>query len=117
MAIFCKFPTVNLSNSNFVLVICIAKSHFDNFKGNFLNIRIFFALSDYRFSSSYISAKYFPILTSHNEKLIYSAFRLCINLSFQKDCINLSFQKLTFMTGFVAQGHILIHGHILDFIH
>ncbi len=108
MAIFCKFPTVNLSNSNFVLVICIAKSHFDNFKGNFLNIRIFFALSDYRFSSSYISAKYFPILTSHNEKLIYSAFRLCINLSFQ---------KLTFMTGFVAQGHILIHGHILDFIH
>ncbi len=32
-----------------------------------------------------------------NEKLIYSAFRCCINLHFE---------KLTHMTGFVVQGHI-----------
>ncbi len=38
--------------------------HLDNFKGDFLNIWIFFAPSDSRYSSC-ISAKYCPIITNH----------------------------------------------------
>ncbi len=36
MKIFCKLHTVNISNRNFWLVICIAK----DFKGDFINILI-----------------------------------------------------------------------------
>ncbi len=57
----------------------------------------FFAPSDSRFSNSCISAKYCPIKPYINGKLIYSAFRWCINLNFT---------KLTLMTGFVVQGHV-----------
>ncbi len=60
--------------------------HLDSFKGDFLNI---FAQSDSRFS---ISAKYCPNKPYINGKIIFSAFRLCINLKFT---------KLTLMIGFV----------------
>ncbi len=47
-------------------------------------------------SDSCISAKYCPILTNNiNGKIIYSVFRLCINLKYQ---------KLALMIGFVVQG-------------
>ncbi len=68
--------------------------HLDKFKDNFLNISIFFAPSDSRFSKTCISAK--PYI---NGKPIHSAFGWCI--------INLNFEKLTLMTGFVVQGHKL----------
>ncbi len=58
---------------------------------------VFFAPSDSRFLNSYISSKYCPNKPYINGKIIYSAFRLCINLNFN---------QLTLMTGFVVQGHI-----------
>ncbi len=58
----------------------------------------FFVPSD---SNSCISVKYYPILINNASmaKLMYqsSAFKLCINLNFE---------KLTLKTGFVVQGHI-----------
>ncbi len=61
LKIFFIFPTVNISKVNFWLVICIAK----DFKSDFLNILIFFAPSDSRFSYGCILSKYCPILTNH----------------------------------------------------
>ncbi len=68
MKIFCTFPTVNIYKLNFWLAICIAK----NFICKALNVIfsifrfcLFFATSDSRFTNSFISAKYCPILTSH----------------------------------------------------
>ncbi len=89
MKIFCKFPTVNISKLNFWLVICIAKNFIWTTLKAIFSIFDFFAPSDSRFSNSCISAKYYnkPYI---NGKLIYSAFRWCINLSFE---------KLTLMTG------------------
>ncbi len=46
------------------------KLNLDNFKGDFLNIYIFFAPSDSRLSNSCISAKYGPNKPYINGKLI-----------------------------------------------
>ncbi len=75
----------------------------DNCKGDFLNIFIFFAPSDSRFSKSCMSATYCPYKPYINGKFIYSAFKLCINLNFE---------KCTLMTGFVVQGQHIIWKHI-----
>ncbi len=90
MKIFSKFPTVNISKLNFWLVICIAK--------NFIWTTLKVIFSVFRFFFIYLC----QILSYSNKpyingKLIYSAFRWCINLNFE---------KLTLMTGFVVQGHI-----------
>ncbi len=81
-----RFPTVNISKLNYWLVICIAKN---NFKDDFLNIQIFLhpQIPDFQILSK-------PYI---NGNMIYSAFRWCINLNFT---------KITFMTGFVLQGHV-----------
>ncbi len=87
MKIFCKFPTVNISKLNFLLVICIAK--------NFIwtTLKVIFSIFRFcRFSNSWISAKYTPILTNHTS--IESLF--------------IQFKKLALMTGFCGPGsHIL----------
>ncbi len=79
--IFCKFPTVNISklfNNYLIIIINMQELNLENFKGDFLNISIFFCSpSDSRFSNSCISAKYCPF---HNKpyihrKLIYLPFR------------------------------------------
>ncbi len=94
MKIFCKFPTVNILKLNFWLVICIAKNLiWTTLKAIF---SVFWVFCTLRF-------QIFQILSYHNKphingKLIYSAFRWCINLNFE---------KFTLMTGFVIQGHIL----------
>ncbi len=57
-----------ISYSKYIkMLIFISNMHFwelhlDNIKGFFLNILIFFAPSDSRFSNSCILAKYYPIL-------------------------------------------------------
>ncbi len=67
MKIFCKFPTINISNLNFWLVICIAKDFiWTTLKAKlFFYFLFFFAPSDSRFSNSCISAKYCHILTNN----------------------------------------------------
>ncbi len=68
------------------LAVCLVTF---NIKCNFLNILIFFAPSDSRFSNSCISAKYCPIQTNHT-----SMESLFIHKS-----------QLSLMTGLVVQGH------------
>ncbi len=75
--IFWKCPTLNISKFIFGLVICVAKDLIWTTLKAIFSIFRFFAPSDSRFSNSCISAKYCPIL--RNGKLIYSAFRWCIN--------------------------------------
>ncbi len=85
--------TVNISKLNFWLVICIAKNFiWTTLKAIF---SIFWFFCTLRF-------QIFQILSYHNKpyingKIIYSAFRWCINLNFT---------KCTLMTGFVLQGLI-----------
>ncbi len=67
MKILCQCLSVIISKRNILLVICIAK----NFKGEFLNISIFFAPSDSRFSNSCVSAKYCPIITNIHQWKVY----------------------------------------------
>ncbi len=69
--------------------------HLDNFKGDFLNILIFFAPSDSDFQI--VVSRPNIVQTYINGKIIYSDFRWCINFNFR---------KFTLMTGFVVQGHI-----------
>ncbi len=87
MKIFSKFPTINISKLNFWLVICIAK--------NFIWTTLKVIFSIFRFFCT-LRFQIFKILSYHNKsyingKIIYSAFRWCINLNFE---------KLTLMTGF-----------------
>ncbi len=86
-------PTVNISKLNYWLVICMALNLIWTTLKMIFSILIFFACSDSR-----ILPKYCPIITNHTSigKLIYSAFR---------GCINLNLEKLTLKTGFVLQGH------------
>ncbi len=95
MKIFCKFPTVNISKLNFWLLICIAKNYnWTNLKAIFSIFWVFCTLRFQIFNLgqilSYTNKPYI------NGKLIYLAFRWCINLNFE---------KLTLMTGFVVQSH------------
>ncbi len=98
MKIFCKCPTVNISKLNFWLVICIAKNFiWTTLKMIFSIFRFFCSLRFQIFKQLYLS----QILSYHNKpyingNIMYSAFRWCINLNFE---------KLTLMTGFVLQGH------------
>ncbi len=92
---FVNFPTINISKLNYWLVICIAK--------NFIwtTLKAIFSIF---FIFLHPQIPDFPILSYHNKpyingKIIYSAFRWCINLNSK---------KLTLMTGFVVQGHILL---------
>ncbi len=86
MKIFC---TVNISKLNFWLLICIAKNFiWTTLKKIFLHPQI----SDFQI----LSYHYKPYI---NGNIIYSAFRWCINLNFE---------KLILMTGFVLQGYILL---------
>ncbi len=88
MKIFENVLPLNVSNIHFRLICIVKIFHLNNFKGHFLNIEFFLhpQIPDLK------------ILSYHNNgKLIYSAFRWCINLNFD---------KLTLKTGFVVQGHI-----------
>ncbi len=81
MKIFCKFTTVNISKLNFWLVICIAK--------NFIWTTLKVIFSIFRFFLCTVRFQIFKILSYHNKpyingKLIYSAFRRCINLDLKK---------------------------------
>ncbi len=78
MKIFSTFPIINISKLNFWLLICIAEILIWTSLKMIFSIFIFFC-------TLYIN-------------IIYSAFRWCIHLNFT---------KLTLMTGFVLQGHIL----------
>ncbi len=99
MKIFCKFLTVHISKLNFWLVICIAN--------NFIwtTLKMIFSIFSFFCTLRFQIFKYLylgQILSYHNKpyingKLIYSAFRWCIHLNFE---------KLTLKTGFVVQGHI-----------
>ncbi len=71
--------------------MCIARNFIWTTLKAIFSIFGFFAPSDFLFSNSCISAKYCPIKPCINGKLIYSAFRLCINLNLKKS---------TLMTGF-----------------
>ncbi len=73
MKIFCKCITP--SQSNFRLVICVAKDLISiSLKAIIFSAYFFFAPSDSRFSNmSYLNKPYI------NGKLVYSAFRWCIN--------------------------------------
>ncbi len=73
-----KFPTINISNFNFLLIICIAKDFiWTALKAQyFLNIQIFFASSDSIFKQLYIGRiSSYPNKPHINGKCIYSAFR------------------------------------------
>ncbi len=87
MKIFCEFPTINISKLNFWLVICIAK--------NFIwtTLKAIFSIF-WLYLNQILSYPNKPYI--NGKRFIYSAFRWCINLNFK---------KLTFMTGFVVQGH------------
>ncbi len=61
MKIFCKFPTVNISERHFWLVICTAKNFIWTTLKVIFSIFIFLAPSDSRFSNSCIPDKYGPI--------------------------------------------------------
>ncbi len=81
--IFSKFSTVNISKRNFWLVISIAKNFiWITSKVIFLNIWIFFAPSDSRFSNRLISAKYCPILANRTsiESLFIQLSHGCLNI-------------------------------------
>ncbi len=95
MKILCKFPTVNISKLYIWLVICIAK--------NFIwtDLKVIFSIFWFFCTLGF---QIFQILSYHNKpyingKLIYSAFRWCINLNFK---------KLTLMAGFVVTFYWLI---------
>ncbi len=93
MKIFCTFPILNILKLNFWLVICIAK--------NFIWTTLKEIFSIFRFFL-HPQIPDLQILSDHNKpyingKIIYSAFRWCINLNFK---------KCTLMAGFVLQGHI-----------
>ncbi len=80
--------------------MCIAKT-LDNFKGDFLSSFFFFLhpqIPDFQLYLGQIFVSH-PNKPYINGKLIYSAFRWCINLNFE---------NLTLKTGFVAQGHICV---------
>ncbi len=69
MKIFCKFPTVNISKLNFWLVICIAKDFIWTTLKMIFSIFWFFCIL--RFSNSFISTKYCPIITNHTSMESY----------------------------------------------
>ncbi len=90
MKIFSTFLTINISKRNFWLVICIAK--------NFIWTSLKMIFSIFRFflhpqipDLQILSKPYI------NGNIIYSAFRWCIHIKFE---------KCTLMTGFVLQGQI-----------
>jgi len=85
--------TVNISKIYFCKWICIAKDFI------LTTLKVIFLIFWFFCTLRFQIIKYCPILTNHNGKLIYSVFRWCINLNFK---------KLTLMTGFVVQGHILV---------
>ncbi len=94
MKIFSKFPTVNISKLNYWLVICSVK--------NLISTTLKMIFSIFRFFL-HPQIPDFQILSYHNKpyingKIIYSAFRWCINLNFN---------KMTLMTGLVDHGHKL----------
>ncbi len=41
MKIFCTFPTVNIKTNFFISYVYCKALHLDNFKGDFLNTKIF----------------------------------------------------------------------------
>ncbi len=89
---YCKYIKTACLISN---MHCL-ELHLDNFKDYFLNIYIFLhpQIPDFQIVVSQPN-----IVLYINGKIIYSAFRWCRNLNFN---------KLTLMTGFVVQGHICI---------
>jgi len=93
MKIFCQLCTVNISKLNFWLVICIAK--------NFIWTTLKMIFSIFRFFL-HPQIPDFQILSDHNKpyingNMIYSVFRCCINLNFE---------KWTLMTGFVLHNKV-----------
>ncbi len=93
MKIFCKCSMVNISKLNFWLLICIE---------NFIWTTLKMIFSIFRFFL-HPQIPDLQILSDHNKpyingNIIYSASRWCIHLNFR---------KLTLMTGFVLQGHIM----------
>ncbi len=88
MKIFSKCPTVNISKLNFWLLICIAK--------NFIWTTLKMIFSIFRFvlhpqipDLQILSKPYI------NGNIIYSAFRLCINLNFKKNDLLTGFGSCT----------------------
>ncbi len=72
---------------------------FRDFKGDFLNISIFFAPSDSRCSNSCISAKYCPILTNHTSMeslFIQLSFDAYISISTNGHLRLVSWSRVTF---------------------
>ncbi len=103
MKIFCKYPTVNISKNNFGLVMCFAK--------NLIWTTLKAIFSIFRFEIPDLSQMFSLNKTYINGKLIYSAFRLCMNLNIK---------KWTLMTDFVVQGHIWFHAmyiHVFIFVY
>ncbi len=88
MKIFGQFLTVNISKLYFCLVINIAKNLIWTTLKAILSVFGFFL---------HPQIIYFQIVS--RPKLIYSSFKLCVNLNFE---------KLTLKTGFMVQGHIYI---------
>jgi len=96
MIIFCKFPTVNISKPNFWL------NNMHGWELHWTTLKVIFSI--FRFSCTFrfqifsyicisIQILSYPIKPYINGKLIYSDFRWCINLNFE---------KITLM----VQGHI-----------
>ncbi len=77
MKIFCKFPIVNISKLNFLLLICFAKELIWTIKGDFLNIKFFFLHPQIADFQIVVLVKYCPVFTKPyiNGNLIYCAFR------------------------------------------
>ncbi len=95
MKIFSTFPTVNISKLNFWLVICIVKNLI------WTTLKMIFSIFRFFCTLRFQIYKYCPIITNHT-----SMERLFFGFVFGW-CINLNLKKLTLMTGFVLQGHIL----------
>ncbi len=80
MEICCTCPTVNISQLNFKLLICFAKY----FIWTTLKAILFLYLEHPQIPDFQIAVSWQNIILYINGKLIYLAFRSCMNLSFKK---------------------------------
>ncbi len=117
MTIFCKFPTINIPRLNFLLVICIVKDFIWNTLKAIFSIFFlfkFFALSDFRFSNSCISAKYCPILTNHTamECILFSFFQMMYKTQFKTKWLVL-WSRVTYQHAYYYIAYCTYKAHIV----
>ncbi len=112
MKIFCTFSTLNISQRNFWLVICITK--------NFIwtTLKMIFSIFRFvsRFSNSCISAKYCPIITNHTS--METLFIQLSDFTYDCFCAPKSHTLKVFIERFVSISHdFIIVFHLFESVY